>query len=140
MSGNLKAIIGAIITALVALAAALAQGSGHVSYQSIIAIVISFFYSLGVIWGVPNLPAPAGVRGLSAGVQTYLKAVYGAFLAALAAFATAYTQGHGHIGWPAVIVIAVGFFTNLGAVFGVPNLPSPLPPGNVGAPMTRPRR
>lgn len=54
----------------------------------------------------------------------YLKAVYGAVAAALAATGAAYVQGAGHIGWQAGIMIAGAFWGALGVIWGVPNLES----------------
>lgn len=51
----------------------------------------------------------------------YLKALYAAVFAGLGATATAYTAGHGHIGWEAGIAIATSVLTSLGVVWGVPN-------------------
>jgi hypothetical protein len=54
-------------------------------------------------------------------VQKYLKALYGAAVAALAATSSAYTQGGGHIGWESGIVIAGAALAALGVIWGVPN-------------------
>jgi hypothetical protein len=55
----------------------------------------------------------------------YLKALYGAVLAGLGATATAYIQGHGHIGFVADIFIATTVVTAFGVVWGVPNAAPP---------------
>ena len=57
-------------------------------------------------------------------MSQYLKAIYGAVLAGLGATATAYAQGHGHIGWQAVIFIVTSVVTSLGVIWGVPNAPA----------------
>jgi hypothetical protein len=54
-------------------------------------------------------------------VQKYLKALYGAAVAAQAATLAAYVQGHGHIGWAAGITIAGAALGALGVIWGVPN-------------------
>lgn len=59
----------------------------------------------------------------------YLKAIYGAIAAALAATAAAYVQGHGHIGVQADIMIAGAFWTALGVIWGVPNITASSDPG-----------
>ena len=51
----------------------------------------------------------------------YLKAIYAAVGASIAATSTAYVSGHGHIGWQAGILIAGAFWGALGVVWGVPN-------------------
>jgi len=56
-------------------------------------------------------------------MNTYLKAIYGAVVAGLAATGTAYAQGHGHIGYQAGIVIATAVVAAFGVVWGVPNTP-----------------
>lgn len=54
-------------------------------------------------------------------LSPYLKAVYGAVAAAIAATGAAYVQGNGHIGWQGGIIIAGSFWGALGVVWGVPN-------------------
>ena len=54
-------------------------------------------------------------------MQRYLKALYGAASAALAATSAAYVQGGGHIGWAAGITIAGAALGALGVIWGVPN-------------------
>lgn len=54
-------------------------------------------------------------------MQRYLKALYGAASAALAATSAAYVQGGGHIGWAAGITIAGAAVGALGIIWGVPN-------------------
>ena len=54
----------------------------------------------------------------------YLKAIYGAASAALAAAAAAYAQGGGHIGWASSFVIGGAFLGGLAVVWGVPNAPA----------------
>lgn len=58
-------------------------------------------------------------------LSPYLKAVYGAVAAALAATGAAYVQGHGHIGLQAGIMIAGAFWGALGVIWGVPNTAPP---------------
>lgn len=57
-------------------------------------------------------------------MQLYLKALYAAAVAALAATSAAYTQGNGHIGWAAGITIGGAALSALAVVWGVPNKPS----------------
>jgi hypothetical protein len=57
-------------------------------------------------------------------ISPYLKAVYGAGAAALAATGAAYMQGHGHIGWQAGIAIGGAFWGALGVIWAVPNATS----------------
>lgn len=57
-------------------------------------------------------------------MQAYLKAIYAAATAALAATSSAYVAGHGHIGWLAGITIAGAALGALGVVWGVPNKPT----------------
>lgn len=57
-------------------------------------------------------------------LSPYLKAIYGAIAAAVAATGAAYVQGGGHIGWQAGIAIAGAFWTALGVIWGVPNTPA----------------
>jgi hypothetical protein len=54
-------------------------------------------------------------------MTAYLKALYGAVVAGLGATSTAYAQGHGHIGWQAIIFIVTVTVTAFGVVWGVPN-------------------
>ena len=58
----------------------------------------------------------------------YLKAIYAAVAAGLAAASTAYAQGNGHIGWPAGVAIAVSVVSAFGVVWGVPNRAAPPAP------------
>ena len=53
----------------------------------------------------------------------YLKAIYAALLAGLGAAATAYLNGHQHIGVLGGIGIATAAVTALGVVWAVPNAP-----------------
>lgn len=54
-------------------------------------------------------------------MQRYLKAIYGAATAALAALSAAYVQGSGHIGWEAGITIAGAALSALSVIWAVPN-------------------
>lgn len=54
-------------------------------------------------------------------MQSYLKAIYAAATAALAATSSAYVAGHGHIGWLAGMTIGGAALAALGVVWGVPN-------------------
>jgi len=107
----LKAIYGAVLAGLGALAAAYTQGHGHIGGLGIIGIVAAIIGALGVIWAIP---------GMSGNVVKYGKAFYGAVTAALGALATAYAV-NGHIGYQAVVAIAITFVGALGVIWGVPN-------------------
>lgn len=64
-------------------------------------------------------------------MSKYLKAIYGAAVAALGAAGTAYAQGNGHIGWQAGLFIATATVSALGIIWGVPNAQNadkPAPP------------
>lgn len=54
-------------------------------------------------------------------MQTYLKAIYAAASAALAATSSAYVAGNGHIGWLAGMTIGGAALSALAVVWGVPN-------------------
>lgn len=119
-----KAFTTALIVALGGVGTALAQGDGSINYQAGITIAIAFLTSFSVVWAVPNVPHHLTRAVVPDGPpvwQKYLKAGYGALMAGLGALATAYTQGHGSIGWSAVIAIAITFFGALGAVWRIPN-------------------
>lgn len=58
LSPYLKAIYGGVAAGLSGTAAAYVQGGGHIGWQAGIAIAGAFWGALGVIWGVPNAPAP----------------------------------------------------------------------------------
>lgn len=53
----------------------------------------------------------------------YLKSIYGSTLTALGALATEYITTH-TVTWAGGITIAIAYFTSLGVIWGVPNLPS----------------
>jgi len=55
----------------------------------------------------------------------YLKAIYAAFIAGVAATSTAYVSGNGHIGFVAGLTIASSIVTAAAVVWGVPNSPQP---------------
>ena len=54
-------------------------------------------------------------------MQLYLKAVYAALSAGVAATSTAYVSGNGHIGFVAGLTIAGAVLGAFGVVWGVPN-------------------
>ncbi len=56
-------------------------------------------------------------------MQAYLKAIYGAAVAALAATSAALVQND-HIGWKEGVVIASSALAALGVIWAVPNKPS----------------
>lgn len=58
-------------------------------------------------------------------MQLYLKALYGAAVAALSATSAAYLAGNGHIGVQAGIVIAGAALSALSIIWAVPNTGPP---------------
>lgn len=65
-------------------------------------------------------------------MQRYLKALYGAAVAALSATSAAYAQGGGHIGLQAGLTIAGAFLGALAVIWAVPNTPSSAAGGTAG--------
>lgn len=57
----LKAIVGAIIAGLTAIAAGLTDSS--LTAAECVTAAIAFFTALSVVWGVPNVPPDEGGEG-----------------------------------------------------------------------------